>query len=190
VIAALAALAVSAQAAQAQPAGQPPCMTLDEVRHGTLFILPSLVDGLTEQCRPALAPNAYLLTAGAERSKQLAAERNAHWEKARGAIVRLAGEKQAGAFTGDTVAMLVRDMIKAESGKAIKPADCASIDRALSLLAPLPDQNIAELVALGVEAGMRADAARVAAAAGKGKKATASAPFALCPAAAPAAGGQ
>ena len=177
---ALIALALLAPTTQT---GAPPCIAPAEVKHATLFLMPAVLDGLTEQCRPSLAPNAYLLTAGLERSKTLATDRNLHWNAARAAIVRLAGEEKAGALGADTAALLIRDVIRAEGSKQIKPADCAALDRAMSLLAPLPPENIAELVALAAETGLRAAEEKMAAAAKAGGKGPKGPPIAVCPSA-------
>ena len=198
----IAAFALLAQSAQ--PAAPAPCIDPVEIEHATLFLLPPVIDGLSEHCRASLPAGAYLLTGGAELSKRLGAERNAHWDAAKPAIVRFGGEEKAGALGADTAAGLLRDIIKSEGGKNASAENCATLDRALALLAPLPPENIAALVALAVETGLRVtqptpDA--VAAATGRlkagevrkpkgDKKAAPTMPMpTICPARAPAASG-
>ena len=47
-----------------------------------------------------------------------------------------------------TAGGLIRDIVAAEVLKKTTPADCARIDEAAALLAPLPPENLGRLVAL------------------------------------------
>jgi hypothetical protein len=178
----IAAFSLVAAPAHAAP---PPCIAPAEIEHATLFLIPPVFDGLAEQCRASLPAGAYLLTGGAELSKQLGAERTVHWNAAKSALVRLAGKEEAEAFGSDTIALLIRDTIRSEAAAKLKPVGCAAIDRGLALLAPLPPRNLAALVTLAAEIGFREEAAKKA----KGnKKAGKAAALTLCPSAPPAPG--
>lgn len=146
--------AFSLLAPTTQPAASPPCIHPAEIEHATLFVVPPLLDGLAEQCRASLAPNAYLLTGATELSKRLTADRAVHWERTRGAFVRVAGDEKAAAFSADTASSFLRDMIKMQGAKDLTPENCATLDRALGLLSPLPPENIAGLIILAMERGM------------------------------------
>jgi hypothetical protein len=185
---------------QIRPAPPPlACITPAEVAHATLFMIPPVLDGITEQCRASLPAGSYLLTAGAERSKLLAADRATHWQAARAAIIRMIGEEKAGAVEADTASGLIRDMVKAGGADAVKPEDCVTVDRALALLAPLPPENIAGLASLAAETAGRKMAEVSAAAAAappakkRGKKAEVARtppPPVICPVPTPSAAGQ
>jgi hypothetical protein len=178
----------------AQPGAPPPCINLVEVEHATLFLLPPVLDGLTEQCRAHLPASAYMLNGGAATSKRLTAERDVHWASAKAVMMRFGGDSQAAMLSADTAGSFIRDMIRSEGGKAITAEHCATMDRALALLAPLPPENMAALVSLAVETGLRSDAGKAKAAAlkpvkpGKESKGASPVPI-ICPAPA-ASGGQ
>jgi alkylhydroperoxidase family enzyme len=186
----IAALLATAPVQIAPPGAPMSCMTPAEVEHATLFMIPPVLDGIAERCRASLPAGAYLLNGGVERSKLLAADRNAHWQAARAAIVRMLGEEKAAAVEADTANGLIRDMVKAGGADLVKPEDCMTVDRALALLAPLPPENLAGLVTLAAETAGRKMAEATAAAATapskkRGKKAEVAAalpqqPF-ICP---------
>lgn len=153
----LSAFLLLAPTTQASTVPAPPCILPAEVEHATLFALPSVLDGLGEMCRPSLPASAYLLTGGAQLSQRVAAQRNVHWDAAKTAILRLAGDDKAAMLNSDTAALLLRDLIRGQAGTKLTRENCATVDRALALLAPLPPENLAGLVSLFAQASMTSD---------------------------------
>jgi len=144
-----AALLAAPPAPPAKPSGPPPCLTRAEVTDLTLFLLPALLDGAAEQCRASLPAGAYLLTGGHALSQRLMADAS-HGPGAIGAIRKIAGDGLPPELSPDTLRGLARDMLGKAMLSDVKPADCAAINEAAELLAPLPPQNIGGLIAIGI----------------------------------------
>jgi hypothetical protein len=153
-IAALAIAGTSAGAAVPPP--PPPCLTRAQVSDVTLFALPSILDAVAAKCRPSLPATAYLLNGGHALSERLAASSAQHWQGAVGALQSFGGDKKIPeGISADTARALIRDVLTSEMLKATKPADCAKINEAAELLAPLPPENLGRLI--GVVLSLAAD---------------------------------
>jgi hypothetical protein len=130
------------------PAAPPPCFTRAEVTDLTLFLLPAVLNGAAEQCRPNLPANAYLLNGGRALSQRLMAD-TSHGPGAVAAIRKIAGDSLPQALSPETLRGLAVDMLGKQLLTSLKPADCAPLNEAAELLAPLPPENIGGLVGLG-----------------------------------------
>jgi len=151
-----AALLAAPPAPPAKPSGPPPCLTRGEVTDLTLFLLPALLDGAAEQCRASLPAGAYLLTGGRTLSQRLMAD-TSHGPGAIAAIRKVAGDGLPPELSPDTLRGIAHDMLGKAMLSEVKPADCATINEAAELLAPLPPQNIGGLIAVGLSiAGRKA----------------------------------
>lgn len=151
----LAAAFLLAPATQPAPPAPPPCLTRAEVTDLTLFLLPALLDGVAEQCRPSLAAGAYLLTGGRSLSQRLTADMS-HGPGALAAVRKIGGaDKLPPSLSADTLRGLARDMLGKEMLKGVKPAQCGAINEAAELLAPLPPENLGRLIAVALSAGAR-----------------------------------
>ena len=129
-----------------------PCLDRTDVNEVTLFLLPLALDGLAEKCRAALPANAYLLNGGHALSSRVAAASSAHWQGARAAFEKIAGEKVPKGVSEATVTQLFREVAKGELIDKLKPADCGDVNEAAELLAPLPPENLGGLVRLLIRA--------------------------------------
>jgi hypothetical protein len=130
----------------------PPCFTRAEVTDLTLFLLPALLNGAAEQCRPNLPANAYLLNGGRALSQRLMAD-TSHGPGAVSAIRKIAGDSIPAALTPETLRGLAVDMLGKQLLTSVKPADCGALNEAAELLAPLPPENIGGLIAVGITVG-------------------------------------
>lgn len=140
------------QAAQAQQ-----CLTEREMSGLAAFALPSVMSGTMKTCRPHLAAGGFFAAEGESLLQRYAAGKAAAWPAARAAFLKLGGKQ---GDMQDTIARLpdealqpfaeaiVADMV----GTSIKPAQCGTIERAARLLAPLPPENTAQLIAFIVAA--------------------------------------
>ena len=155
-------------ATTAQAAETKPCLTEAEAQSVFLAVAPDVVRAVATKCAPSL-PNTAMLRNGlaAFIAPYDAAAANA-WPQALPAIGKMAGAETKGVEPA-ALKPLIGPMVGAMASDTLKPADCQTIDRVLSLVAPLPPANVAGLAAL-------------AASGAKGKG-----PFSICPAAVPAA---
>lgn len=152
-LAALAALAC-AQSAQAAQAATPACLSESEMTGVVAYALPLVVDAAVRTCSPRLAPDGFLVTQGASLVERYATRKAANWPVAKAALFKLTsekGNKSGGAallrMLPDSALQSVADGIVTQAlGDAIKPDDCAPIDRITGLLAPLPPENTVALV--------------------------------------------
>ncbi|WP_243455670.1 hypothetical protein [Sphingosinicella sp. BN140058] len=148
-------LLAATQAATAAPA--PPCMTKAEFTDLSLFVLPALLEGAANKCQALLPPDAYLPTGGRALAARLAAESDTHADGATTAFAKFGDGKLPDGISGDTVGRFVRDMARTAPFKQISARECAQIDEAAALLAPLPPQNLANLVRLILIASSKKD---------------------------------
>jgi hypothetical protein len=137
-------------------AAEPPCLTRTEFAALAEYALPSIIDGTAQRCRATLGPDAYLPRNGRDLMARYAQRRPAAWPGAKAAFLKL------GAATGAEANKLIGTMPDASLQQMLDglmaglvsqqvPLDrCATIDRVIGLLSPLPADNTAELIAIGI----------------------------------------
>lgn len=133
---------------------QRPCLSPEQARGLSTFVLPGLIEGLAERCRGSLGRDAFLRQpATAILSQRLRADAMPSWPVAKSAIETLNGSRLPGIF-GDR---FIRNVAEGTATdlvlKDFDRADCGAMDGLVSGLAPLPSANFASvitaLVALG-----------------------------------------
>lgn len=140
-------------------AAEPPCLTVREFTALATYGLPSVISGVTQRCAPSLPAGAWLPRNGAPLASRYAAAKPAAWPGARAAFMKLGASGNS-----DTAAMfrklpdtslqpMVDGLIEGLIGQQIAPEKCATIDRVVRLLSPLPPENTAELIALAAGLG-------------------------------------
>lgn len=147
-IIALAFLAATAAAAQgpaptAKPgfskptaSGQRPCLTPAEAKGLATFVLPGLVDNLTQRCRGTLTRAAFLRQPAAETlALRLRRDAASSWPVARGAIEKLNGERLPGLF-GDRFLMNMAERPRRTSSCAISTRPIAGRSTTWSKASP------------------------------------------------------
>ena len=161
--------------ATAQSAKQ--CLTPKEAQGLISFALPDIITSVSTKCAPSLGQDGYLTRSGKDLSDRYRAAAQPNWPSAKLAIRKFVGaeaeflegmpdEALKGFFGAGISTAVVKD---------VKPEQCGDIDRVLKLLAPLPAENMSQLVGILLEMGARPKAQ---AAAAKTKT-----PFTICPAA-------
>jgi hypothetical protein len=131
-----------------------PCLSQGEVRALTTFAMPSALSGLIDRCGPQLGPSGFMPTGGRALVAAYAARKQAAWPAARKAFFRLAGSKPSDKAMTETMAQMpdsalqpfVEGMIGAMIGAKLKPGQCVIADKLMRLLAPLPPENMTELL--------------------------------------------
>jgi hypothetical protein len=155
-------LGMAATAAQA--AVTPACVTKDEVQTVVTALIPDVLRGIGDTCRTSLPPAGILRDGLPPLVARYEPAAEAAWPKAIDTLTRMSG----GEFKGidpKLVRPLLSPMLASTLAK-VKPGDCPRIDRAVTLIAPLPPENVPELVAMLMASGGKND-----------KKG----PFSICP---------
>ena len=143
-------LALPAQAVAAETA----CLTQPEVRALTAYAMPSALTGLIDRCGPQLGPTGFMPTRGRALVAAYAAKKAAAWPLAKQAFFRIAGGKgdskeimaTMGTMPDSALQPFVEGMIGSMIGAKLKPGQCVIADKLMRLLAPLPPENMTELV--------------------------------------------
>ena len=140
----LAAASLTASAAAAAPKE---CVTEAEGAAIMASIMPDLINGLGEKCAAHLPANAYLAQhakALAERYKVLADQR---WPTAKLAFSRMTGEPEmADKLPDEFFRPMLGSMVGTELIKGVNAEDCGGANRIVENLAPLPAENVANLI--------------------------------------------
>lgn len=144
-----------AQTAAAAPAPAP-CLDRQELTAIVTYALPSAMDSAMTFCRPHLSPQGYLAREGRGLVQRYTVAKPAAWPQAKAALVKMAA-------TGNdpTVSSMARlpdsalqpfaeGMVGQIVADGMKPQTCAPLEQAMRLLAPLPPENTAGLIAFVV----------------------------------------
>lgn len=155
--AAVALVALPAQAGAQAAAKATPCLTEPEVRALATFAMPSALDGLIRNCTTHVGDAGFMTRNGAALVAGYAANKNAAWPMARKAFFRLGGDKDKESvemiakLPDEALQPFVEGMIGGMVGAKLKPEQCRVADKMMRLLAPLPPENMVELLGTVVE---------------------------------------
>jgi hypothetical protein len=155
--------ATTAQAAEAKP-----CFTEAEAQSVFLALAPDAIRAVAQKCAPSLPETATLRGGLAAFVAPYDAAATAAWPQAGSALAKMAGPDMKGI---DPAAMkpMIGAMIGSMAADEVKPKDCATVERVVTLLAPLPPANATGLIVLAATSASKT-----------GKE-----PFTICPAVAP-----
>lgn len=148
-------------------AAEPPCLTAREFTDLSSYSLPSIITGTTERCSAALGPEAFLKRSGNALASRYAAAKPAAWPGAKAAFIKLSGGANSDAanlfrnLPDDKLQPMVDTLVEGLIAQQVPAERCRTIDAAVRLLAPLPPQNTAELIALAVGLGSRSGGGKV-----------------------------
>ena len=132
--------ATSVQAAAAEK----PCIMPDEAAGLMLMLAPDALKAVGTACAQALPQTALVRQTSGPFLDKYQAAANASWPKAKLAIVKIMNDKDS-PLDPEILRPVIAAMILPAIKKGIKAKDCATIDHIVSLLAPLPPDNAAEL---------------------------------------------
>ena len=155
--AAVALVALPAQAGAQAAAKATPCLTEPEVRALAPFAMPSALDGLIKNCSTHVGDAGFMTRSGSALVAGYAANKNAAWPMARKAFFRLGGDKDKDSaemmakLPDSALQPFVEGMIGGMVGAKLKPEQCRVADKMMRLLAPLPPENMVELLGTVVE---------------------------------------
>lgn len=153
-------LALGATAAHA---AEETCLTRSQMADMVMTAMPSALDQVRQQCASALAPNSPLRDPAGPLTVAYQAAAKDAWPRAKDALLSASAGKAspqerkqiASALTPAFVGTLMAPFI----AKMLTPDACPVVDRVMTLLAPLPPANFAQLVGLLAEQGQKRDTA-------------------------------
>jgi len=130
------------------------CLTPAEASSLAAYALPAAITGTTKRCAPSLSSTAFLPRGGTELANRYAARKTQNWPAAKAAFFKIGGgskdESSALLKTlpDPSLQQMLDAIIEGMVAQEIPLAKCGEIDRVVGLLAPLPAQNTADLIAL------------------------------------------
>lgn len=145
-------------------AAEPPCLTPREFTDLSTYALPSIITGAADRCSATLGADSYLKRSGGALASRYATNRPAAWPGARAAFLKLSGSDAAKLFQGlpdDKLQPMANTLVEGLVAQQLPTERCQTVDTFVRLVAPLPPQNFAELIALTVGLGSQAGGARV-----------------------------
>lgn len=151
------------------------CLTANEFTALTTYGLPSVIEGVTSRCATTLPDNAWLKQNGRQLSVRYTQGKQRAWPGAKAAFLKLGGTQNASAvdtlrsLPDSTLQPMADGLIQGMVAQQLPLERCATVDRAIRLLSPLPADSTAELIALAAGIGAQSGRAK----AGK---------FSICPA--------
>ena len=119
------------------------------------------------RCGPALGPDAYLRKSGSELSARYAERKAANWPGAKAAFLKLSAAKDDDAskllrtLPDPSLQQMIDAVMEGMVSQQSPVERCATIDRVVRLLAPLPPANTADLIALAVGLGAKSGKAKI-----------------------------
>jgi hypothetical protein len=146
--------ALSFGAANTAQAAQQACLTPSEFTSLSSYALPSAIAGIGQRCAETLPVGAFLKTDGKRLAARYAERKSEAWPGAKVAFLKITSAQNpdmVGILQGtpDNALQPLADSFIESAVVQRLPADrCVAIDRLLRLLAPLPPENTAELIAL------------------------------------------
>lgn len=152
----------------AASAAEPPCLTAPEFSALSSYALPSVITGTAERCAATLPANAWLKRNGSQLAARYGAGKAAAWPAAKAAFFKFS----AGSANPDATNMLrslpdtslqpmLDALIAGMVGQQVPTERCGAINRLVQLLAPLPPENTAELIALAAGLGAKSGRAKL-----------------------------
>jgi hypothetical protein len=155
---ALAALGLPASAT-AQAAGKS-CLTRVEAEGLMTYNMPAMVRGISSKCATVLPATAPLVQAGTVTAARYQPDADKAWPVAKTAFDKVAGVKMSELIGDAGIQKLMETTISTGLASSVKTKDCATIDRILDILQPLPAKNMAMLITAMLELGSQGDKAK------------------------------
>lgn len=161
--------------ATAQTAKQ--CLTPKEAQGLVSFALPDIITSISTKCAPSLGPDSYLSRSGADLAGRHRVVAETSWPSAKLAVRKFMDTDVTflNSLSDDVLKGMLTAGISTAIVKDVKTTQCRDINRIVQVLAPLPAENMSQLVGIVLELSSRPPAQ---AAVAKTK-----APFSICPAA-------
>lgn len=148
------------QIAMAQ-AVSPPCVEQADLSDAVVYSMPSLLVAFDAKCGPSLADDGFIRTQGSELSTAYAAKQEDAWPGAKRFIMQFSERKSEagtdiaaadlnaiiGTMPAEALRPFVDALIQQKVAEQIPVKECSNIEHGVSLLAPLPPENLGDLAA-------------------------------------------
>lgn len=138
-------------------------LSSDQLTAGVRYLMPQLLEIIQGKCAPSLETDGYLATNGDTLLERFSDGADENWPEARDVFLSLAmkGGSQGEEF--DALAELPDEalrpifdaMFPLELSKKLNTRDCASIERVLETLDPLPADNLAQFIGVVFELALK-----------------------------------
>lgn len=174
--------AMPGMAEAAQASGQA-CLTRPEATGLVAYALPQVIRGSGKRCQTSLPSGSFLTANAGAMAQRYETQKAGYWPQAKQAFLKVGSAKDPGmaqmfrSMPDDSLQKLLDVAVEGIVVQAIPLNSCTTIDTAASLLAPLPPENLAGVIALAIEVGRKA---APAAAAGGSAKAPGVAGITIC----------
>lgn len=134
-------------------AAQQQCLTPAEASSLAAYALPAAITGTSKRCSPSLSSSAFLPRGGAELASRYSARKAQNWPAAKAAFFKIGGGKDESSailktLPDPSLQQMLDAIIEGMVAQQIPTEKCGQIDRVIGLLAPLPAQNTADLIAV------------------------------------------
>ena len=160
---------VAAFAPALAAAAEPPCLTPREFTALANYALPSVITGTANRCAATLPADAYLRRSSGALATRYAQSRTQAWPGAKQAFIKVStatNPQAADLFRNmpdQNLQQMTDGLIEGLVGQRLPVTRCGAIDRLVALLAPLPADSTAELIAIAVGLGAKAGKANLGA---------------------------
>lgn len=132
-----------------------PCLQPLEAEDLVVFVLPALTEAMARKCGPMLPAGATLSRSGTALAARYRTDSNAAWPNARVAFGKISGGETLSFLSDEVNRKIIEEASSAAIVADFKSKDCATVDRFMGALSPLPARNVAQLVALFMEIGQK-----------------------------------
>lgn len=147
-------------------AAEPPCLTAAEFTSVASYALPSVISGTAQRCSATLPSNSYLRANSSQLAARYATGKPAAWPVAKAAFLKMSAATDKSAndmiakMPDESLQTMFDAMVEGLVAQQIPVERCDTIDGIIRLVAPLPPQNTAELIALAAGLGAQSGKAR------------------------------
>jgi len=148
-------------------AAETPCLTAAEFSGVASYALPSVITGTTLRCSATLPASSYLRSNGTQLAARYAAGKASAWPVAKAAFLRVSttADQAANALFANlpdqSMQTMLDALIEGAVSQQIPTERCATIDQLVRVVAPLPAESTAELIALAAGLGAQSNTAKV-----------------------------
>lgn len=124
-----------------------PCLSRPEVRGLVGFMLPSVLDSTIKTCASQLGGSSFFKTRGPQLVGELTPGKDPHWPMAKVAFAKMGGDDGTMAKMPDEVLKpMLEGTFTGMISNKITAKNCKDADRVLSPMAPLPAENVVDLM--------------------------------------------
>jgi hypothetical protein len=152
----------------AAQAAEPPCVTPAEFTALSTYALPSIISGTAQRCATALPADAWLRHNGVQLAARYSVAKPAAWPIAKAAFFKISGNTAnvdgaslLKSLPDSSLQPMLDALISGVIGQHLPAERCSIIDRLVQLLAPLPPENTAEIIAIAAGLGAKTGRAKL-----------------------------